>query len=70
MTLVLKIAAVDRSSYVKWDTLQKTEVLTKEVDRMEFEIVKTPLKATIPDVGDEVTLEENGVKIFGGAIVE
>ena len=70
MALVLKISGVDRSNYVKWDTLQKTEVLSKEVDRMEFEILKTPNKSSIPDVSAELTLEENGVKIFGGAIVE
>lgn len=69
MALVLKINAIDRSNHVKWDTLQKVEVLTKEVDRMEFQILKTPSK-TIPDIGEEVTLEEGAVKIFGGVIVE
>lgn len=70
MALILKINGTDRSNYVKWDTLQKTEILTKEVDRMEFEILKTPSKTAIPDISDEVTLEENGNKIFGGVIVE
>src|SRR3989344_5148157 len=69
MALVLKINGIDRSNHVKWDTLQKTEILTKEVDRMEFQILKTPAK-TIPDISDEVTLEEGTVKIFGGVIVE
>lgn len=70
MALILKVNSVDRSNYVKWQTLQKTEVLTKEVDRMEFDIVKTPSKSSIPDVSDDVTLEEDGIKIFGGIIVE
>lgn len=70
MALVLKVNGTDRSSYVKWETLQKTEVLTKEVDRMEFEIDKTPIKSSIPDVGDEITLEEDGDLIFGGALIE
>src|SRR3989344_500547 len=69
MALVLKINGIDRSNHVKWDTLQKTEILTKEVDRMEFQILKTPSK-TIPDISDEVTLEEGAVKIFGGVVVE
>ncbi len=69
MALVLKINGIDRSNHVKWDTLQKTEILTKEVDRMEFQILKTPSK-TIPDIGDEVTLEEGAAKIFGGVLVE
>ena len=69
MALILKINTVDRTSYVKWDTLVITEVLSKEVDRLEFQILKTPAK-TIPSVNDDVTLEEGGVKIFGGVITE
>lgn len=69
MALVIKIASIDRSSIVQWPTLSWTSVLTKEVDRMEFQINKTPAK-TIPTVGQEITLEEGGVKLFGGVIVE
>ena len=70
MSLVLKISGTDRNNYVKWDTLQITNVLSKEVDRLEFEILKTPSKSFIPDVSSEVILEEDGSKIFGGVIVE
>lgn len=69
MSLVLKINTVDRTDHVKWDTLVKTDVLSKEVDRMEFQIIKTPSK-TIPNVNDEVVLEEDSIKIFGGVITE
>lgn len=69
MSLVLKINNVDRTDHVKWDTLVVTEVLSKEVDRLEFQIMKTPAK-TIPSVNDDVMLLENGVKIFGGVITE
>lgn len=69
MSLVLKINNIDRTNHVKWDTLTKTDVLSKEVDRLEFQILKTPAK-TIPNVNDEVMLEEDSVKIFGGVITE
>lgn len=69
MALVLKVNTVDRTNHVKWDTLVKTEVLSKEVDRLEFQIIKTPSK-TIPNVNDEVVLEEDTVKVFGGVITE
>lgn len=69
MALVLKINTIDRTNHVKWDTLVKTEVLSKEVDRMEFQIIKTPSK-TIPNVNDEVVLEEDTIKVFGGVITE
>ena len=70
MALQVKVNTVDISAYVKWSTLNKTEVLTKEVDRMEFEIVRTPNKTGLPDVNDAVQLIEDGVVIFGGVIVE
>ena len=69
MALQLKINSIDRTDHVKWDTLVVTEVLSKEVDRLEFQIMKTPAK-TIPSVNDDVVLLENGVKIFGGVITE
>ncbi len=69
MGLVIKINGVDRSTQVDWKTLATTEVLTKEVDRLEFSILKTPSK-TIPAVNDLIALEENGIKIFGGVIIE
>ena len=69
MSLLLKINNIDRTDHVKWDTLVVTEVLSKEVDRLEFQIIKTPAK-TIPSVNDDVMLLENGVKIFGGVITE
>ena len=69
MSLLLKINNIDRTDHVKWDTLVVTEVLSKEVDRLEFQIMKTPAK-TIQSVNDDVMLLENGVKIFGGVITE
>lgn len=69
MALTLRINGIDRTDHVLWNTLVKTEVLTKEVDRLEFQILKTPSKA-IPQVNQEVELLEDGVKIFGGIIVE
>lgn len=70
MALVLKIAGTDRSASVNWRSLSKTEVLSKEVDQMQFVISKTSGTKYIPTAGQEVTLEEDAVKIFGGVIVE
>lgn len=70
MALVLKIATVDRSSSVNWRSLSVTSVLSKEVDQMEFTIRKTSGSKYIPTAGQEVTLEEDTIKIFGGVIIE
>ncbi len=69
MPLILKINAVDRSTSINWESLNFVSVLTKEVDRLEFEIKKTSTK-TIPAVGDTIELLEDAAKIFGGILVE
>lgn len=67
--LVLKINGTDRSSWINWESLTKTEGLTKEVDTLAFRIVKTPSK-TIPILGEDITLFEDSIKIFGGVIIQ
>lgn len=67
--LQIKIDSTDISSSIDWTSLQWTQVLTKEVDRLEFLIKKTAGK-TIPALGDEMYLFEDGEKLFGGVLVE
>lgn len=69
MALILKINSTDRSDHVRWNTVMKTEGLTKEPDTLSFVIKKTPAK-TIPSLGDTVELLEDAVKIFKGTITE
>lgn len=69
MALILKINAVDRSSSIDWGSLAWDSILTKEVDRLEFLIKKTASKI-IPALNDTIELLEDGVKIFGGSLVE
>lgn len=67
--LILKSNNIDISSSINWSSLAKTEVLTKEVDRLEFFIKKTVGK-TIPALNDTIELYEDSIKIFGGLLVE
>jgi hypothetical protein len=69
MAITLKINSVDCSSSVDWTSLQWTTVLTKEVDRLDFVVKKTGTK-TIPVANDVVELLEDGIKLFGGLVVE
>lgn len=69
MALQLKINGTDKSGSVDWGTLALTEILTKEVDRLEFSIKKNTGK-TVPALNDEVTLYEGSDKLFGGLVVE
>ncbi len=61
--------STDISSSVKWDALSWVSVLTKEVDRLDFTILKTPSK-TVPIIGDTIELFEDGIKLYGGIVVE
>jgi hypothetical protein len=63
------ISNIDKSSWIDWKSFEKVEVLTKEVDRFQFDIRKTPVKS-IPDLGDEVKVYRGAEKIFHGIIVE
>lgn len=65
--LQIKRNSTDISSSVQWKTVQITEVLTKEVSKLQFTIYKTPATASsIPVVGDQIDVYENGTHIFGG----
>lgn len=46
------------------------DVLTKEPDRLEFRIKNYGSKTYRPALGEEVILEDGGVKIFGGTVAE
>lgn len=69
MALILKINGTDRSASIDWTSLAWTSVLSKEVDRLEFNIKKITGK-TVPAVGDSIELLEGASKLFGGIVVE
>lgn len=68
-TIVLKVNNVDKSSLVDWQSVIKTEILTKEPDSLEFLIRNYETKTYRPVLGDDVTLYSGSTKIFGGIII-
>ena len=70
MALTLKVNNVDKTSNIEWPTLEKQDVLTKEPDRLEFKIRNYGSKTYRPVLGDEITMFDGAVKIFGGIVVE
>ena len=69
MALLLEIDGVDKTSSIDWSSLTYTEVLTKEVDTLDFVVKDTPTKY-VPSLGDEVVLSQDGGKLFGGVVIE
>lgn len=69
MALQLKVGGTDRSSWVDWRTLIKSEGLTRQPDTLSFSLLDTTAK-TPPSLGDTIELYEDTVKIFAGIVVE
>lgn len=71
MSITLKINTVDKTSLIRWESLQKEQVSTKEPDTLSFDIVNYPAKTYRPVLGDDVKLYDTDgtTLIFGGTIV-
>lgn len=68
--MTLTIAGVDRSSQVLWQTLERTAVLTSQVDTLQFTLRLTDAQlSSIPKPTQEVILDIAGTREFGGIIV-
>jgi len=71
MAITITINSVDRTRFVKQQGLSINNIITRQIDRLQFNITKT-LNGTIlnykPTIGHEVIIENNSVKIFGGII--
>lgn len=70
MSITLTIGGVDKSNAVDWQSLRKTEVVTKQADTLEFLIKNYGTKTYQPNLSDEVILLNGATKIFGGLIIE
>lgn len=60
---------MDISESIDQQSVVMTQVLTKEVGRLEFKILTTPGKATC-SLGAVVEVYEDAVKVFGGTVTE
>ncbi len=63
----IKLNGTDISNFVNWQTLQVSLVLTKEVSKVQMDIVQ---KAGAPAIkeNDQVDVYQNSIHIFGGTI--
>jgi hypothetical protein len=67
--IAILINSVDRSSEIENDSVIFQQSVTKEPSTLSFNIKKSSSK-TIPVLGDEVLLQEDGDNIFKGTITE
>lgn len=66
----IKINGISRTSQIDWHSYQLINVLTKEIDTLEFNLKVHSGKTYKPSLGQEVIVSEDGTKIYGGYIVE
>ena len=62
------INGVDRTQYVKKNTISIESVLTKEVDRCNFTIINYGSKVYVPENEQEIIVYDDSDKIFAGII--
>lgn len=70
MNLVVTIAGVNRTDWIDWRSFRKTDILTSQVDTLEFKTKKYGGRTWRPSINDEVIVTNGATRIFGGVIVE
>jgi len=70
MSVVIKIDGIDRSSIITWDSVNWIQGLTSQADTLDFQIKKFGTRDFIPKALSEVSMEIDGDKVFGGAIIQ
>lgn len=70
MAFTVTIGGVDRTSSVVFNSLKKTDTLNQEVDNLKLKIRKYGTLTYSPTVGDDIVVESDGTKVFGGVIIK
>ena len=70
MAVVVKISNIDRSSLVEMGSLVVRDQINQATDTAEFTILKHAGQDILPAVNQEVIIEVDSVRIFGGVIIE
>lgn len=67
--ITVTINDTERTSSVDLGSFRKTDILNSQVDTLSFVVLKYGAKTYKPVVGDEVIVEQDETRIFGGVIV-
>lgn len=70
MSIVINIGGVDRTSVIDTTGFQLDRALTSQIDTLKFNITRKDSGDYKPAILEDVSVEEEGVLIFGGQIVE
>ncbi len=68
--MILTINGVDKTAYVKTNSINKTDNLNSQVDNLTFQIDNFESTVYKPSLNDEVIITNGAIRIFGGVIVK
>ena len=63
------VNAVNRTQYIVFNSVKKTDNLNQQVDNLEFMVRKYGSVNFVPNIGEEVVITNAGATVFGGVIV-
>lgn len=70
MSITLEVNGTDRTNQIKWRTLKKKSVLTRQPDMLTFSLLNYSSKTWRPSIGDTVELFDGADTIFAGNVVQ
>lgn len=66
----IEIGGVDKTGVIDWRSFVLTQVLTSQVDQLRFSLKRTENVTYRPSILDDVIVYQDGIKIFGGKIID
>src|SRR3990172_8674983 len=66
----IKVNNIDRTNLIDWRSVQWEQNLTSEVDILRFAYKRYGSKNYLPTLSHEVSFKIDGVKVFGGTVIE
>lgn len=70
MNISILVENTERKNFIEWSSFTKDDVITSQVDSLNFKTKKYGVKTWKPAVGDEVIVYDGSDKIFGGYIIK
>lgn len=68
--MIIKIATIDRTSLINWESLKITDNINEKVNTCTFSMQVKENQVYFPDTGDEIEVSEGSEILFAGTIVK
>jgi len=69
MSVIIKIAGIDRTTLIDWRSFRLQRALTSQIDTLTFDIKRFGTKIFKPDLLDDIEFFDGASKLFAGKVV-